>query len=198
MKLFFIIAICIVSFIPCATAQSSSALPTATPTPTPTCTYCTVTVSGNVADTSGNPIADASITLLSTPKTTTDSQGNYSFTMQAMTGNGCPAGDTFIYVDKAGFERGSTFISVNGCASQTHNFKLNPAQPTPAPTLTGDVNGSGTVDIVDALLVAQYYIGMIPQPFDPSVADVNCDGKIDIIDALRIAQYYIGMITALC
>jgi arabinan endo-1,5-alpha-L-arabinosidase len=61
----------------------------------------------------------------------------------------------------------------------------------------GDVNGNNTVDIVDALLVAQYYVGLNPQGFDTTVADVNCDNAIDIIDALRIAQYYVGLVSEL-
>ncbi|MBN2443184.1 MAG: hypothetical protein JXJ04_17620 [Spirochaetales bacterium] len=61
----------------------------------------------------------------------------------------------------------------------------------------GDVNGNGTVDIVDALLVAQYYVQLDPPLFDPSVADVNCDSDIDIVDALIIARYYVSIILEL-
>jgi len=70
-----------------------------------------------------------------------------------------------------------------------------PPAPTTAPGLLGDVNNSGGVDIVDALIVAQFYVGMTPSPFNQANADTNRDGKIDIIDALRIAQYYVGIIT---
>jgi mannan endo-1,4-beta-mannosidase len=70
--------------------------------------------------------------------------------------------------------------------------------PTPAGGVLGDVNGSGSVDIVDALLVAQYYVGLSPSGFNQSLADTNCSGGIDIVDALRIAQYYVGLITQLC
>jgi hypothetical protein len=56
----------------------------------------------------------------------------------------------------------------------------------------GDVNSNGAVDIVDALLIAKYYIGIIPANFNTAVADVNCSGKIDIVDALLVAQYYVG------
>ncbi|MBN2441185.1 MAG: hypothetical protein JXJ04_07555 [Spirochaetales bacterium] len=59
---------------------------------------------------------------------------------------------------------------------------------------TGDVNGSGTIDIVDALLIAQYYVGLDPANFTSDVADVNCSNGIDIVDALLIAQYYVGLI----
>jgi endoglucanase len=69
------------------------------------------------------------------------------------------------------------------------------ANSTAAAGLKGDVNGSATVDIVDALLIAQYYVGLNPVNFNVSVADVNCSGAIDIIDALLTAQYYVGLIT---
>jgi uncharacterized protein (DUF362 family) len=71
-------------------------------------------------------------------------------------------------------------------------------EPTPSETELGDVNSNGSIDIVDALLVAQYYVGLEPQTFDPSVADVNCNGSIDIVDALLIAQYYVGLISEFC
>jgi endo-1,4-beta-xylanase len=81
---------------------------------------------------------------------------------------------------------------------------LNPSPtvaPTTAPTaapacsLTGDVNGNGTVDIVDALLIAQLYVGLNPSGFNASCADVNCSGSVDIVDALLIAQLYVGLIS---
>ncbi len=61
----------------------------------------------------------------------------------------------------------------------------------------GDVNSSGGVDIVDALLIAQNYVGLNPSPFDSSVADVNADGSVNIVDALRIAQLYVGLVSSL-
>lgn len=74
--------------------------------------------------------------------------------------------------------------------------------PTPTPTDTGvelgDVNSDGTVDIVDALVTAQYYVGLDPANFNSDAADVNCDGSIDIVDALVIAQYYVGLVSGFC
>ncbi|MBN2441031.1 MAG: dockerin type I repeat-containing protein [Spirochaetales bacterium] len=75
----------------------------------------------------------------------------------------------------------------------------NPVTETPTPTpesgVPGDVNGSGTIDIVDALLIAQYYVDLDPANFNTALADVNCSGVIDIIDALLVAQYYVELIT---
>lgn len=58
---------------------------------------------------------------------------------------------------------------------------------------TGDVNYDSEVTIVDAQLVAQYYVGLDPAGFHPEAADVNCDGSGDIVDAQLIAQYYVGL-----
>jgi len=60
----------------------------------------------------------------------------------------------------------------------------------------GDVNHDNNVDIVDALLVAQYVVGL-PSPIYQEQADVNLDGVINIVDALLIAQYYVGVIPTL-
>jgi hypothetical protein len=59
----------------------------------------------------------------------------------------------------------------------------------------GDVNHSGAIDIVDALLVAQFYVGLNPANYNTAQADVNASGSVDIIDGLLIAQYYVGLIS---
>lgn len=61
----------------------------------------------------------------------------------------------------------------------------------------GDVNDSGEVDIIDALMIAQYYVGLNPSGFVSSAADVNCSGDIDIVDALLVAQFYVGLVSEL-
>ena len=61
----------------------------------------------------------------------------------------------------------------------------------------GDVNSSGEIDIVDALLIAQFYVDLNPQDFDEGAADADGNGTIDIIDALLIAQYYVELISEL-
>ncbi len=68
---------------------------------------------------------------------------------------------------------------------------------TPAPAgIKGDVNSSGSIDIVDALLIAQYYVGLNPSGFVQANADTNCSGGIDIVDALLVAQYYVGLMSS--
>ncbi|MBN2440542.1 MAG: hypothetical protein JXJ04_04335 [Spirochaetales bacterium] len=62
--------------------------------------------------------------------------------------------------------------------------------------ILGDVDRDNTISIVDALLVAQYYVDLNPATFYASEADVDCNGGIDIVDALLIAQNYVGLIGA--
>ena len=86
------------------------------------------------------------------------------------------------------------FLQMAGAAG----FTDETSTPTPTRTISparGDVNGDSTINIVDALMIAQYYVGLNPAGFIAGNADVNCDGNINIVDALMVAQYYVGLIT---
>jgi hypothetical protein len=90
-------------------------------------------------------------------------------------------------------------FSVKGTTSQATAVPTPVTTPVPTQAQNlGDVNNNNTIDIVDALLVAQFYVGLHPSGFDQSRADVNCNGTIDIVDALLIAQYYVGLISEFC
>jgi hypothetical protein len=89
------------------------------------------------------------------------------------------------------------FVIYNRAVSAQEVAALGSTPPGQTGT-PGDPNGDGTVDIVDALLIAQYYVGLNPAGFIPENADTNCDGSIDIVDALLVAQYYVGLINSFC
>ena len=59
--------------------------------------------------------------------------------------------------------------------------------------MAGDVDLNRQIDIIDALLVAQFYVGLKPSGFYKYAGDVNDSGAIDIVDALILAQYYVGL-----
>ena len=69
----------------------------------------------------------------------------------------------------------------------------------PSPVPCGDVNGDGVVNIGDALITAQYDVGLHrcrQAPFNhPEVCDVNRDGVCNIGDALKMAQCDVGLIS---
>src|SRR3989449_1751619 len=68
---------------------------------------------------------------------------------------------------------------------------------TGAAVRCGDVNGDGIVNIGDALVVAQFDVGLrlCGQLAHPEACDVNGDGACNIGDALRIAQCNVGLIS---
>jgi hypothetical protein len=72
---------------------------------------------------------------------------------------------------------------------------------TTIPPICGDVNGDGMVNITDALLVAQFDVGLRQcgvAPFThPEPCDVNQDGACNIGDALRMAQCDVGLVSCL-
>lgn len=60
----------------------------------------------------------------------------------------------------------------------------------------GNVNGDNTIDVSDALLVCQIYLGNVaPTDAQNAAADVNGDGAVDVSDASMICQFYLGNIT---
>ena len=62
-------------------------------------------------------------------------------------------------------------------------------------SLIGDVDNNNSINIIDALKIAQYSVNIIPSPFNKTAADVNVDGIINIVDALLVAQYSTDLIT---
>lgn len=57
------------------------------------------------------------------------------------------------------------------------------------PSVCGDANSNGIVDIDDVLFIVDYAFLGGPPPVDFARADVNCDGKIDILDISRLMGY---------
>lgn len=68
----------------------------------------------------------------------------------------------------------------------------------PRVNLTGDVDGSGSVDFFDGMYVLQYYAGLIDEnQIDISAADVDGSGNINFFDGMYILQCYAGIVETL-
>ncbi|MBN2739049.1 MAG: hypothetical protein JXR70_18870 [Spirochaetales bacterium] len=118
-------------------------------------------------------------------------------------------GDWTIWSEKtfnATFMTGSNIIRLTGTGSEglanidrldIQLSAVNTPVPEP-PVLIGDVNGDKVANIVDALLIAKHYVGILEETINLEAADTNCDNTINIVDALLIAQYYVGLINSLC
>lgn len=59
--------------------------------------------------------------------------------------------------------------------------------------LLGDVDGNGTLNYSDALLVLRWSIGLETLA-DPALGDMNGDGETNYADALRILRTSIGLL----
>ena len=63
--------------------------------------------------------------------------------------------------------------------------------------MKGDVDGDGVVDLADAVLVINHYVGKPVNKFVAKAADVDGDGVIDLADAVRIINFYVGKVQSL-
>lgn len=61
-----------------------------------------------------------------------------------------------------------------------------------SPYLPGDANGDGIVNILDAVIIANYIMGQSPNPFVFEAADVNGDGIINIQDFVLTINIIMG------
>lgn len=68
-----------------------------------------------------------------------------------------------------------------------------PTDP-PSDVTYGDVNGNGTVDIVDVLTLNQYLLGVSEDQINQANSDVNNDGVIDDSDAMNILKSLVNLV----
>ena len=63
------------------------------------------------------------------------------------------------------------------------------------PVTLGDVNGDGTIDAADAVMIQRYDSGLTTLTDEQlAAADVNADGLVDAADAVKIQRYDAGLI----
>ncbi len=66
------------------------------------------------------------------------------------------------------------------------------------PVALGDVNGDGTIDAADAVMIQRYDSGLTTLTDEQlAAADVNADGLVDAADAVKIQRYDAGLIASL-
>ena len=78
----------------------------------------------------------------------------------------------------------------------TDLLRVQPFNTTATLTLkepeSGDVNGDGETDILDATYIVYRYLGRPTNVFYEDAGDVNGDGETDILDATIIVYRYLG------
>jgi|GEM_PF-2162577 len=140
-------------------------------------------VEGVVLDTSGDAVADATVTV-DGDQSTTDSNGQYSVSVGP--------GEHTVEIDAAGFESVETAVTVGSGESVERAVELVSEYDV------GDVTRTGNVTIVDAVKIQQYLAGVLDDDavFDENLADVQRNGDISIVDAVLIQQLLAGIADA--
>ncbi|MDE0961428.1 MAG: dockerin type I domain-containing protein, partial [Planctomycetota bacterium] len=64
-----------------------------------------------------------------------------------------------------------------------------PSSPCADPFIRGDANGSGAIDIADAIFLLDYLFSVATAPSPVESGDSNADGSIDISDAIYLLIY---------
>lgn len=103
--------------------------------------------------------------------------------------------DTVVIEVKAG-----DLVRINvGCSNAEYDIPAGTVtinasfEAAEAEVVLGDVNGDGTINYLDAMMVAQFYVGDIDESgLNVAAGDVNGDGIVNYLDAMMIAQYYVG------
>jgi len=130
-------------------------------------------------------------------KITTGLAANVTF---IVTGNGTAVGGATVSLSGSATGTGTTgadgivTMTVLATGNQTVIARASKAgylDGTMVLVAKGDVNGDGIVNIVDALFISQYTVGL--RGINLTIGDVNGDGQVTIVDALFIAQYTVGL-----
>ena len=93
------------------------------------------------------------------------------------------------------------YLKFTGGSGYLFNFNwFQFSKETMTPTLTGDLNGDGNVDVTDYALMKKYLLGIIndfPVENDIKAGDVNGDGVINALDFAVFKKYLLGTISKL-
>jgi cytoskeletal protein CcmA (bactofilin family) len=107
-------------------------------------------------------------------------------------------GDELTVFDVAGSHTGTVIVKAVADDNILYEFDTSRLLSdgklvvTDATTVLGDVNGSGTLDIGDAVCIVNYLVGKQSDTFIMKAADTNQNGGIDIGDAVTIVNWLVG------
>jgi hypothetical protein len=62
----------------------------------------------------------------------------------------------------------------------------------PPPTVCGDADGSGQIDIADVVYLVSYIFASGAPPNPIAIGDTDCDGTVDIADVVRLVAHIFG------
>ena len=81
----------------------------------------------------------------------------------------------------------SKVYKVEAATYRSYIAEIGFQTPLPKKYQLGDVNHNGSVDMADAVAIANHVLGIAPDGiFDEALADVNADGSVTVADAVAI------------
>lgn len=104
---------------------------------------------------------------------------------------------------------GYTVITINAAGNNNYNSDTeriivfvsgtaNPTEPTTPVQIIGDVNGDGSITVLDATTLQKYISGLVTLSDEQlALADTNGDGSVTVLDATAIQKYIAGLVTEL-
>lgn len=115
-----------------------------------------------------------------------------------------PAGKLFHYCDKDGVLQYQDDLGtiVGGPVDSTtstirQNYIIVMTDSNYTPVSMGDVNGNGTIDVLDIACLYTYLTTGAAKDYHPEAADVNGDDTVDVYDLQMLYEFIRGIRTAL-
>lgn len=115
-----------------------------------------------------------------------------------------PAGKLFYFCDENGVPQyqddyGSSIGGpVNDSMNWIDRYYITVTEdPKYTPVSMGDVNGNGTVDVLDTACLYTYLTTGAAEKYRPEAADVNGDDTVDVYDLQMLYEFIAGLRTAL-
>lgn len=106
---------------------------------------------------------------------------------------------TFTFTVSPDAAKGATQVAVTYDENSTFDkdlqniaFEIENTEIEIAAEMPGDVNGDGTVDLKDAVIIRRYLAGGWNVRIYPANADVDADGSVTLADAVQIARFLAG------
>jgi hypothetical protein len=93
----------------------------------------------------------------------------------------------------ASFDKAKYFISANATAipGETNTADNNMTGGSVLVTIPGDINGDGTVNILDAITLGNAFLATPGSSNWNPNADINSDNTVNILDAIILANHFL-------
>lgn len=148
----------------------------------------------------GNPLTEISLSETDLGFTGVSANGNGTVGIENRTAVAVPGGEAFVgwYSESGALISENAELSSEDTDEQVVIAYFGEGPEAPDPVVAGDADGSGAVEIGDALIVLRTAMGLMPStPELIASCDIDGDGSLSVTDALSILRFAMGLISEL-